>query len=195
MSLDASALISLQDAKEHLTIVGADSDPVIEGLINAASALCDDFTARALKSREHVEIHDGTGGTEITLRQYPISEVASVEFLTGTPPDVWTPYDTEAYGLYVVQPVEDTIGFRNLAFPYWRQNVRVTYTAGFTTVPSKLKEACRQIILSLWKQRDKQAAGVASMSVPGGQTVTYTVEDIPKQTKSLLAEYVRWDNT
>lgn len=195
MSLDANALITLQDAKEHLTIVGAESDPVIEGLINTASALCEDFTGRALKSAERTEVYDGTAGTELTLRQYPITEVATVEFLTSGPPDAWTEQDLSAYGLYVVQPVEDTIGFRTLAFPYWRQNVRVTYTAGYVAVPSKLKEACRQIVLSIWKQRDKQAAGVSSMSVPGGQTVTYTTEDIPKQAKTLLAEYVRWDNT
>lgn len=193
MSLSPYALITLQDAKEHLTIVGADSDPVIEGLVNTATEAIEEFCGeRELVTREALEVHDGDGSNELQLRQYPVTDVSLVEFWDGT---AWLPYDPDDYGLYIVEPVLDTIGFRNLCFPRGRQNVRVTRTAGFTATPSKLKEACRQAVLSIWKQKDRQIADIAAMSIPGGQAVTYGKDDLPAQTKMLLKGYVRWENT
>lgn len=191
MALATWALISLDDAKRHLGVTQDEQNEVVSSMIESASYLCEKFTSRQLKSRAYTnEVYDGTGKFSLRLRQFPITAVTAVSFLTSWAPDVWTPISLAVYPVTVQQPVLDTILFRNIALPPWPQSVSVSYTAGFVDVPAPLKDACRQILLALWKQRDKQLAGVHSTTA-FGQTVVYDTEAIPPMARELLGGYVR----
>ena len=195
MSLASWSLLTLQDAKDHLSVTGNEMDAVVEGLVESASLMCEEYVDRQLMTRTYsAEIYDGQGGLALKLRQFPITSVTSVEFLTGGPPDEWTTQSLTTYGSYVLQPVYESIAFRNLWFPRGSQNVRVTYVAGYstTTLPRAIKDACRIAVKALWDVRDKQNAGIASQSNMGGQTVVYDKAALPKMWAVLLDPYARW---
>lgn len=195
MALASWALLSLQDGKEYLGVSGDESNGVIEGMVEASTLACEDYTGRLLASRTYTnEIYDGDGSYGLTLRQYPVTACTAVEFLSSSPPDVWTSYTTSTYGLYIVEPVKETIALRDLVFPRGPQSVRIpSYTAGLTSIPSKLKQACRVVLLGMWKSRDKQLSGIASQSFPGGQTVTYRAPElVPLEARQMLDPYKRW---
>lgn len=195
MAVASWALLTLQEGKDYLGVGGDESNSVIEGMIDASTLACEDYTDRLLVSRTYTnEVYDGDGSCELTLRQFPITACTAFEFLTFTPPDVWTSYDATTYGLHIVEPVKDTIALRSLTFPYGPQSVRIpSYTAGYTSVPAKIKQACRVVLLAMWKSRDKQLAGIASQSFPGGQTVSYrTPEAVPLEARQMLEPYRRW---
>jgi hypothetical protein len=191
VSLEAWALISLDEAKEVIDTASPSDDLFLEEIINAATLACEAETGRKLKSRTYTgEVYDGTGGAALTIREYPVTSVSAVAFLTGVAPNVWTAQSTTTYPVTIVAPASSVLMYRNNAWPRGLQNVQLTYVAGYTSVPAAIKIACRQIAFAIWKQKDKQIAGVASQSM-AGQTTTYLNEDFPKQAKSLLQPYVR----
>lgn len=195
MSLEAWALLTLQDAKEHLQVSGNEFDPVIEDMINAATLICEGperGADRELASRAHAsEVFDGGGCYSLRLRQYPVTAVSTVEFLTSWSSATWETQDQTTHGLYIVQPIKEFIAFRGLYFPIGSQNVRVTYTAGLTSIPAGLKNACRMALKALWDVRDKQNQSIASQTFPGGQGVVYDRKFLPDGFDQLMAPYRR----
>lgn len=189
MAIASWGLLTLQDAKDHLSVDGNEFDAVIESLVESATLLCegaDPGCDRPLASRSFTEVYDGYGCLSLHLRQFPVTAITTVEFWNGSD---WDPQTTSTP--YVVQPVKDTIAYRDLVFPWGIQNVRVTYTAGLSSIPKALKDACRIALKALWDVRDKQNAGIASQSFPGGQTVVYDTSALPEAFGVLLAPYRR----
>lgn len=192
MSLASWALISLDEAKEVVDTASPSDDLYLEEVINAATLACEFETRRKLASRTYTaEVYDGTGSIALTMREYPVTAVSALSFLTCEAPETWEAQDLVTCPVQIMQPSSDVILSRVNGFPGGIQNVKVTYVAGYTSVPSDLKIACRQITLAIWKQKDRQITGVASQSFQG-QTTVYLNEDIPSQARRLLQPYVRW---
>ena len=191
MALEAWALLTLQDAKEHLSVSGNEFDPVIEAMVNSASLICEGperGADRQLASRAYTsEVYDGTGERWIRARQFPVTAVSSVKFLNNS----WTWDTQDISNLYIVQPIQECVAFRDLWTPWGHQNVQMTYTAGLTSIPAGLKDACRIALKALWDVRDKQNASIASQSFPGGQTVVYDRRFLPEAFDVAIAPYRR----
>lgn len=190
MALEAWALLTLEEAREAVSVTGSAEDYLLESLTNAATLRCEAETGRKLVSRTYTdELFNGTGGQTLSLREFPVTAVSAVSFLTTTAPEVWTAQSLVTYPLVIVHPGKFSIYFRNLVVPWGVQNVKVTYTAGLSATDD-LKAACRIVLLDLWKQKDRQLAGIASQSF-NGQTVSYLNEPIPKLAAKLLMPYRR----
>ena len=114
-------------------------------------------------------------------------DTAALTWSTAT----WTTQNQSTHGLYIVQPIKEYVAFRDLYFPRGSQNVRVTYTAGLTSIPNAVKDACRIALKAIWDQRDKQNQSIASQSFPGGQTVVYDRKFLPDSFFRLLHPYQR----
>lgn len=191
MALPAWALLTMEEAQEAIAVSGSSESVLLESLVGAASLRCETECARKLMTRTHSnEIHNGTGSWVMRLREFPVTSVTTVEFLTADVPATWTAQSTSDYPVTIVEPVKDVIAYRNLSFPWGVQNVRVTYVAGLSAVAEDLKAACRMVLLDLWKQKDRQLAGIASQSF-GGQTTTYLNDPIPVLAARLLDPYRR----
>lgn len=191
MALAAWSILTMDEAKEFLGIVGASEDVLVESLVMASTLRCETETARKLVSRTYTdEKYNGTGNASLRLRQYPVTAVSAWNLLTTDAPEAWTPQSLTTYPVVVAEPVKDTIVSRNTAFAWGVMNHQLTYTAGLTSIPEDLKTACRLILMDLWKQKDKVLAGVASQSF-NGQSVTYRNDEIPVAAASLLMPYRR----
>ena len=81
-----------------------------------------------------------------------------------------------------------------LTFPAGVNNFRVQYTAGYTTVPESVQEACAQWVAELWYQTKRDPA-VLTTSVVGTTSASYnpalTTDAPPPRVKALLAPYRR----
>lgn len=182
----------MEEAQEAVSVSSSSEGVLLESMVGAASLRCETECARKLVSRTHTnEIHNGTGSWVLRLREFPVSSVTTVEFLTADVPATWTAQSASDYPVTIVEPVKDIIAYRNLIFPWGFQNVRVTYVAGLSSVAEDLKAACRMVLLDLWKQKDRQLAGIASQTMPGGQTVSYLNDPIPVLAARLLDPYRR----
>lgn len=192
MALSATALVTLEDAKDYLNIVSSADDVAIERLVHAASTFCEKSTGRVFKTRTVTDqVYSGTGGPLLRLKDYPVTSVSAVSFLTSVAPDVWTAQSTTTYPVTITGPNEDTLLYRNLSWEKGAANVRVTYVAGYATVPDQIKEAALQAVAFLWKKKDTIRAGVASQSFEG-QTTTYILDMRKAVDMSLLDPYQRY---
>lgn len=143
MALDAGALVSVAEVQ----LWGAtQSNSLIEAAINDASSRISRYCSRAFSSASQTETIPGTGSRYLYLKRYPVTAVASVEIdgvavtdfsIAGDDSDClyrangW-PVNVEAWADLTGDPDPDR------TIP----SIVVTYTGGYTTIPSDLKKVC-----------------------------------------------------
>jgi hypothetical protein len=74
----------------------------------------------------------------------------------------------------------------NARFPKGTRNVKVTYTAGYTTVPEDIKQACMEMVALRLDERKR--IGVSSQSI-AGESVSYKDQDMPMSVQATLQKY------
>lgn len=187
MPLHPYALTSIANVKSHVGISGIAFDFLIEGLINSIT----DWIERQIGGRRLLETtyvnerYDG-GRLIIFLNQWPINPVPVVvaEFLTGTEEaQVWQPF-----------MVNDFVAYHRGGFlkffgttPQGFKNLRFTYKAGYSPIPSDLELVCRELTAKAFDTRRSQ--GKSNESVEG-QTISWSEMITPEQ-KATLTSYAR----
>ena len=183
------SLLSLADGKASLGSTGdTDNDGAIADQINALSARFETETGRKLKSREHTEYYDGNGRSYLYLTNYPLASTTIVITIdearafddTG---DVVTSTDV------ILSTEEALVRLDGHTFTSGKANVKIVYTAGYTTdVEFTLVQAAKDFLQILWNRWDrKDMIGVRSESYEGGSR-TYE-SDMPWSVKKILDTY------
>lgn len=140
VTLNSNALTTLADVKETLGISSAvtTKDNLIIRKINQASQLIENYCQRSFKSAPYIEYYDGSGTQELMLRQRPVTVLTSVEARnTSLNDNDFSSVPTDQYFL------DTNAGIINALSWFWGRysRWRVTYTAGYATIPSDLAEA------------------------------------------------------
>lgn len=162
------ALTSLDSVKDFLGITGTASDDLLTKLINSASAFMEQYTSRKLKARNYDYSvvtdmedtwRDGDGTKKIFLRQWPLNSVTSPILVSGE--SITVAPSTDYYGStgFISYNLRGEL-FYNNGFDVGKQNVRVSYNAGYvTTSPGylELEMACQEFVALVHGQKDKLA--------------------------------------
>jgi len=165
LSSSDSADLTIKESTDCLLIANqqiiyGSNNSKLERYINGTSSFLERECDRSFHSATYTdEEYDGNGRTKMWLKQFPITSIAALSF-----------YDryskTTAYAM-----TEDTdyyvdldTGRLDCAFGIWSKdtrNIRVTYTAGYTTIPDDLKVLCMDIIdFQMTKKRMIVAQGL-----------------------------------
>ncbi len=202
MAVDTNALLTLDEAKEFLEVEGNDEDAEIESLVDAVTFTVEDYTGRKLKSRDYTsELFSGTGTQWLRLREYPVTAVASVDTLSGVGSSGVTWQSESIKNLVILDTVEadrsrGKLFWRDSAFPLGTVNVRITYTAGFTTLPEQLKRGVRSLLGWYRRQQDRHAVGIGSRSFSGQSEVIGVLAimnmRMPADIRLMLDPFKRW---
>jgi hypothetical protein len=178
--------------------------PVLEGinadrlgaLITAASGLVEDYCCREFTSAERTITTNGNGTEELLLPNFPVTGLDNVTIVE------WDDTETEIDGANF--RIDEDLGKIRFApdndsvyawFPKGFQNIKVTYTAGFSTIPQRVKEAVIKTVIWLFSL-DSRDPSVKSHRL-GDFAETYSAEDsdsLPKVVKSLLSVYRNFSN-
>lgn len=139
------ALCSLEDVKEILGISSSDTskDNLIIRKINQATEMIERYTGRRFKATDYTnEEYDASGSDQLILKQRPINSLTAFGVRdTSQNESDWTETETELY-FY-----DANAGVMDLLFSttgHWNR-YRVTYNAGYTTIPADIAEACAQL--------------------------------------------------
>lgn len=171
-----NALISVDDAKQHLRIKGnvQVSDDTMQGFIEAASIAIQNITGPIMPTA-FAEFYDG-GLEAISVDNKPIMQgtVTIVEYY-GTTAFTLTEQPLggtqSAYGFtvdYVTGQIRRrTFGGGSALFAIGAKNISVTYKAGRTTVPLNVQTATKELVRHLWN----------TTQVPGRPKSAATGED------------------
>jgi hypothetical protein len=178
MPLETNALTDVTKAKEYCGIDAADTslDALIESLVNAASNAMENFCNRILKAQDIAgEEYDGTGSSNLFLKQLNINSILSVKIN-----DVLV--DASEYKL---RKGSGIIVRLNSSWPKDVLNVKVSYNAGFTSVPADLELACKHLVKFYYK------TDIADFSRTFGEGFVMRPEAWPGQVRALLSAYKR----
>lgn len=174
-SLLSYALASVADVKESLGIDAGDTskDNLIIRKINQATEVIEGWCqlpyGHHFKETTYTnEEYDGTGSNQLILKMRPVTAVSSFQFREGPENlDDWDDSETEHYFADLNAGVIDLLTTQSF---YWN-SYRVTYTAGYATIPADLQEACVMLASHLV---DNAASGTGVKAKrEGGRSIEY----------------------
>lgn len=178
-----SMLISNADAKLYLGIIGSGEEDLITLLVNFASQAIKNFVGWDIEQTTFTdEIYDG-GNTILRLRGKQISTSDfSLKYNSGTLQNpVWTAMSTNNY---IVHYASGAIEFIT---PYVGQaNIKVTYKAGYTTVPKDVQMVCAKFVARMYNKRKSE--GLASETLESN-SMNWEKELLSEDEKAILSQY------
>jgi len=159
---DPRDLCALADVKTWLNFASTGDDTLLASLITNVSVFIESSLNRGVLSASYSETRDGTGGRTLAFGVTPVTAITSLT-INGRnippAPDNFNPgyrFGPSRLSLY---------GFR---FTPGLDNVAITYTAGFDTVPPDLAQACIQLVALRYRERDR--IGLVSKGLAGEAT-------------------------
>lgn len=190
MALNANALTTLAFAKTYLKIPTAEvsQDSIVEFWINAASDYLETATDRKFKSQSFTEIQHGRATNILILKHFPVTAITS--------------FYTDSTGKYsgdqeLVDLADYSIGedqnclIYNRYFPRGYNNLKITYTAGYATIPSDLENACLWMVTYYHKMRESGDIGRTSKG-KGDESINI-LQEAPQDVKNTIMRYKRVD--
>jgi hypothetical protein len=160
-SLLSYALTSLEDVKESLGIPSSNTsmDNLIRRKINQATRQIEKYCDRRFALTAYTDSeYNATHTDQIVLRQRPVVTFTSFEIRDASLNyDTWETIDSHLYF------VDNSAGVLNLMFNAsgkWSR-YKVTYTAGYATIPEDLAEACASLACYYVNNADASDVGVA----------------------------------
>jgi hypothetical protein len=156
-------------------------------LVTAASQFVQTWLQRQIAVTDWIEIRDGNGGQRLAFANFPVSQVWSLSIDGLTIPPAPAPGGiTGGFGAgYVFSPTE--LALRGYVFTRRAQNVSVTYTAGYASVPPDIAQACIELVCQRYRERAR--IGEVSKALISGETVTYSQKDMSDDVMTLLSQY------
>jgi hypothetical protein len=161
----------------------ATDDALLSRLITAASQFIESWLQRQISASDWIEVRDGNGGQRLSFANTPVTNVLalSIDGLTIPP----APADGGFGAGYVFSPTE--LALRGYVFSRRAQNVVVTYTAGYASVPPDIAQACIELVCQRYRERSR--TGEVSKALMSGETVTFSQKDMSDDVKTLLMQY------
>ena len=175
-------LTELSKAREWIGIKTEADDTLLARLIKAASAFIASFLSRTILSASYVEYRDGAGGDSMSCLNYPVTAVSGVE-INGVAIPLAT--GTVSYGY---QFSDKQIILRGYKFTRGKRNVKLSYTAGYATVPLDLEQACLELVAYKYRSRDWVGQ---STKIVGAENVTFVTKEIPDNALGTLKRWSR----
>lgn len=183
------SFLTLQEAKDYLEVTGTDMDAQIQLWLDAVSesitAYCEnDFATHVITN----ELHDGRKADIILPKQSPVNSIQGIYLNVKSDGSGGSLLDPESYVLR-----DDEIALVYLHTQRGRGIIRLDYTAGYATVPARVKLATQLAIQGYYNLEDKATIGIRtkakegeSISYQGGWNKEF---GLPEESISLLAEF------
>jgi len=151
----------LDEVKETLNISDTSQDSFLTNLINRVTDWIERYCGhRRFLATDYVEeLYSGNGTPYLVTKHWPINSVTKIEERdTELREDEWTEIDSEYY--HIKEPEKASIyliggtwgGTRNV-FNEGVNNYRVTYNAGYETIPEDLKLVCIELVKKFYNDR------------------------------------------
>jgi len=171
-TLESYALIALDDVKESLGISDASKDNILTRYINYATDLIEKYcNNRRFKETTYTDEEvNGSGTHYLNLKHFPVTSITKLEYRTSSDYSA-SDFDQVDTSDYILESSDSGMIYFPRGFVRGTRNYRVTYIAGYATIPHDLEEACGQLVSYLYKNAGK-TEGIKSETL-GRYSVTY----------------------
>jgi len=174
MAVDTD-LTTLTKVKTYLGISDSDSDTLLGTLIDAASKAIKNYCHDNFDSTEYTEYHDGPRTEDLVLKHRPIISITDIwddpdrDYEDGDKLDA----DDDDYVSYADEGI---IRAEAHTWNEGNKNIKITYTAGYTSIPADVDLSC-QIQVAYWYNRADKGADAADSERLGDYAITYAKSD------------------
>ena len=144
ISIDGSEPITLAEAKLFLRINGTAQDDLITELITVTREIAEEYMGRSIVEQTWQMIFDDAISGNIPLLRCPIVAISSVKSIDED--DAETVIDT---GLYSLNSDEEIVLENYIS----GHKIEIEYTAGYTTVPTTIKQGMLMHIVAMHDDR------------------------------------------
>jgi uncharacterized phiE125 gp8 family phage protein len=190
----AGDLTTIANAKAWLNVTTTNDDPLLTRLVSAASQFVQTWMNRQILTAFYSDSYTGSGSNTQALANFPVTAVSSLtiagQSISASPDGVQTGYICDERFIYLIGAAFASSAFPSAApnkFPHWPPlGVKVSYTAGFATVPLDIEQAVLELIGL--KYSDRSHFGQASKSI-NGEVVSFITADMPKGVATILGNY------
>ena len=162
MSVVAYALTDLDNLKSVLGEVTNANNTLLENIINRATDIIESYcnNRRFISTVYTNQEYDGTGNCYINAKHYPITAMTAYEHNQGSVGTTdWNSLQND-----YIKYLDDGQGpgqfFYQMGFVRGVRNYRFSYIAGYATIPYDLEEACIELCVYIYK--DRQNKGMKS---------------------------------
>lgn len=188
MALDTNALCTVNDVTNFIGTDNTEDRDLFESLINSVSTTFASYCDRHFESATYTEYYDGKEDQQVLYtKEYPITSVSGLWDDTE-----WAWADATKYAAtdYMVSSDGLSIAlYPSYEFYEGRNNIKITYVAGYSTIPADLKQACVNEVVRLFKRRN--TIDVSAITMSDG-SITVLSDDLMPTTRLTLAKYKRY---
>ena len=175
------------DARASVTInylTQTIDDNLLAELITAASRFIQaTYLGRFIAVQDYTETLNGIGGkTRIGVKNTPIISVSSVVINGKSVPP--SPGLRKSGFLWS----DREIGLLGYSFYRGFQNISLTYSAGYVSIPQDLVQVCIDLVALRYKERDR--IGMTSKTLDK-QVIAYNTKDLTEPIRLVLNRYMR----
>lgn len=147
VAVDVTEPVTLTEAKTHLLVTYTDRDTEITALIRRCRKALEDHKETSIVSNSIVALLKNTiGGIQI-----PYGPVTAVSEMKDFDDNIIASTNYELNNYSIVYPTYDYL--------------KVTYTAGYTTVPDNIKEELLELIAWVFFNKGTMAEGLKKISI------------------------------
>jgi hypothetical protein len=158
-------------------------DALLSRLISAVSTAFASYCDRQFESASHTYVTSGHGGPMLPLPETPVTAISAVMV------DAVLIHARPAVGSAGWVQVDNAIFMEGYVFSRRGvANVSVAYTAGYSTIPGDLEQACIETCASWVKRKDSLDEQSKSIQ---GEVVSFSMASIPASAKLVLDIYTR----
>jgi hypothetical protein len=192
-----SNITTVAGLKTYMGVSSSTDDGILATVVPAVNAFAIgrigyDPSSQAYPS----EMHDGTGGTIMVPNNTPISAVASVIISQQSFVNLGIYLPLQAVNIPLSNGTTPGFLFDDIRvvlvggyyFFRGRNNVILSYTAGFASVPADIVEACNecgQLLYNRIKNQNQKS------NTTSGQGVVFYAKDLPEFANSVFEQYRR----
>jgi len=179
----ANDLTTLDAAKGYLRLEGTNvGDDIIESLITSVSAFIETYTNRVFAETDYEEVRDGIGcfAQRMAFANYPVSAVSAVT-IDGVAIPAAASFNDTGYRFD-----SQIIVLNGYSFSKGNLNVTLSYTAGYSTIPYDLAQACNELVGL--RYREMERIGQVSKIIQG-ENVTFSKDAMPADVLLTLNQY------
>lgn len=185
MADDIISLTTPQAVKNYLNITDENSDTAIADLIARISKEIEVYCNRNFKKETRIDYFSGDGQMSIRLKNYPIIEITSIH------DDYDRAYGSDTLidaGDYTFEPEEGIVYFE-APLTKGIRNVKVTYVAGYETIPQDLELAAILDVVAAFSETKILVA-----IQEGQESSSFKISDLQKRANVIKDRYRRYAN-
>ncbi len=189
---NATELCSTTDIKTLLGITSSSQDTLIALVKANVEAWVKNYCGRDFLATDYVEYYDGDDSNQLRLLQRPVNTITEIKC---DPARLFVDASIIPTTDFIADAQTLRLGFvKLLTYKFLRgaKSTKVTYNAGYTTIPADLGYAVGLVVAKQFKVADKKLFAETSQTV-GGMTITLSIDTYPKDAMKVIESYRRMD--